>query len=88
MAGESAQKETPGPLNCAQSRKGSRGQRIQDVYMCPKTKPIFEKTLTFNLTRFESGPTADSAHPPGLCRKTRYLSAGLSFPGRRFLHEI
>ena len=78
MAGESGQKETPGPLNCKQSRKGSRGQRRQDVCVCPTDQTDFRKVSDFRFDSFRIWNHVSSSKPAGpLSQDT--LSLGGSF---------
>lgn len=59
------------------------------LHFLPKIKGNFVSLCTiFHLTGHYSLFSFPPANPPGLCRKTRYLSAGLCFSGRRFLHGI
>ncbi len=59
------------------------------LHFLPQIKSHFVSLCTIlYLTGHKSTNKFPPANPPGLCRKTRYLSAGLCFSGRRFLHEI
>lgn len=82
MASKSGQKETPGPLNCKQSRKGSRGQQRQVVCVRPTDQTNFleNSKFRFDPCRIRVQPSCSKPAGP-LLQNT--LSLGGSFFSRK-----